>query len=354
MREGGIVPGGATGRGPAPGADGSPARTQGEAGPALRKVDLHVHTAFSSFRHLKFLRARDSYNDPLSVYERCRAVGCDYVAITDHDTIDGALDLLSRRGDLEPTVIIGEEVESFFPETGQWVHVNVLGVDEAIHEDLQRAKGNVYELVGHLRSRGLVHFLNHPLQSYRMQRKPMRFVEDVLDLFTHVELGNGTLPPGQNRAAAGILEYGRRMGLERFGVGGSDAHGLRPIGTYVTLAPGDDARSWLASVAAGSCVVVGREIGLMELIGQVYGIVGRYYRRLGTAEGRREMSPANYLAAAGFVPICLVGVPLFMNLLSYFGTQGLSEVVRRSLLRSDPEAAERSCVPAILQDEPEA
>jgi hypothetical protein len=77
--------------------------------------------------------------------------------------IDGALDLLSRRPDLEPTVIIGEEVEACFPETGQWAHVNVLGVDE-----------------------------NHPLQSYRMQKKPMRFVEDVLELFTHVELGNGT------------------------------------------------------------------------------------------------------------------------------------------------------------------
>ena len=39
----------------------------------------------------------------------------------------------------------------------------------------------------------------------------MRFVEDVLGLFTHVELGNGTLPPEQNRAAAGILER-RGMG----------------------------------------------------------------------------------------------------------------------------------------------
>jgi hypothetical protein len=307
-------------------------------GAALRKVDLHVHTTFSSFRHLKFLRAHDSYNDPERVFDRCRSIGCDYVAITDHDTIDGALDLLSRRPELEPLLIVGEEVESFFPETGQWVHVNVLGVTEAIHQDLLRAKEDVYTLVAYLRSRGLVHFLNHPLQSYRMQKKPMRFVEDVLELFSHVELGNGTLPPDQNRAAAGILEHGRRLGLQRFGVGGSDAHGLRPIGTYVTLAPGDDKRSWLASVAAGNCLVAGREIGLVQLIGQVYSIVGRYYGSLGTAEGRRNMRPANYAAAAGFVPICLAGVPLFMNLLSYYGTSGLSRVVQRSLARSDRRA----------------
>jgi hypothetical protein len=320
-------------------------------GNPLRTVDLHVHTAFSSFRHLNALRARDSYNDPLRVYDRCRDIGCDYVAITDHDTIDGALDLLSRRPDLEPTVIIGEEVETRFPETGQWAHVNVLGVDEAIHEDLKRAKGDIYDLVPYLRSRKLVHFLNHPLQSYRMQKKPMRFVEDVLELFTHVELGNGTLPADQNRAAAGILEHGRRMGLTRFGVGGSDAHGLRPIGTYVTLAPGEDRRAWLASVAEGKCVVAGREIGLMSLVGQAYEIVGRYYRRLGFPEGRRHMTPVNYLAAAAFVPICLAGAPLFMSLLSYFGTSGLSRLVSRSLSRSDLRTAARPGALSTHQEE---
>ena len=317
----------------------------------LRTVDLHVHTIFSSFRHLKSLRARDSYNDPLRVYERCREIGCDYVAITDHDTIDGALDLLSRRPDLEPTVIIGEEVETRFPATGQWAHVNVLGVDEAIHEDLKHVKRDIYELVPYLRSRNLVHFLNHPLQSYRMQKKPMRFVEDVLELFTHVEVGNGTLPPDQNQAAAGILEHGRRMGLARFGVGGSDAHGMRPIGAFVTLAPGDDRRAWLASVAEGKCVVAGREIGLVELVGQAYGIVGRYYRHLGIREGGRHATPVNYLAAASFVPICLAGGPLLMSLLNYFGTSGLSKVVSRSLRRSDVRTAMESCAAPTPQED---
>jgi predicted metal-dependent phosphoesterase TrpH len=321
--------------------------------PALRKVDLHVHTAFSNFRHLKALRARDSYSDPLRVYDRCREIGCDYVAITDHDTIDGALDLLSRRPDLEPTVIIGEEVETFFPDTGQWAHVNVLGVDEATHVDLQRVKGNIYELVPYLRSRNLLHFLNHPLQSYRMQKKPVRFVEDVLELFTHVEIGNGTLPPDQNRATAGILEYGRRHGLARFGVGGSDAHGLRPIGAFVTMAPGDDKAAWLASVADGNCLVAGREIGLVGLLGQVYGLIGNYYGHLGTPEDRRRMTPYNYLAAATFVPACIGGVPLFMSLLSYLGTSGLSRVVEWSMTRAAvPGPADSSVVP-VPQEEPE-
>jgi predicted metal-dependent phosphoesterase TrpH len=319
----------------------------------FRKVDLHVHTSFSNFRHLKALRARDSYSDPLRVYDRCREIGCDYVAVTDHDTIDGALDLLSRRPDLEPTVIIGEEVETFFPDTGQWAHVNVLGVDEATHADLQRAKANIHELVPYLRSRKVVHFLNHPLQSYRMQKKPMRFVEDVLELFTHVEIGNGTLPRDQNRATAGILEYGRRLGLARFGVGGSDAHGLRPIGAFVTLAPGDDKAAWLASVADGNCLVAGREIGLVGLLGQVYGLIGNYYGHLGTPEDRHRMTPYNYLAAATFVPACIAGVPLFMSLLSYLGTSGLSRVVEWSTTRAAVPGTARSCAVSVPQEEPE-
>jgi predicted metal-dependent phosphoesterase TrpH len=323
------------------------------AGTLLRKVDLHVHTSFSNFRHLKALRARDSYNDAMRVYERCREVGCDYVAITDHDTIDGALELLSRRPDLEPTVIIGEEVETSFPETGQWVHVNVLGVDEAIHDDLSRVKRSVYELVPYLRSRNLVHFLNHPLQSYRMQKKPVRFVEDVLELFTHVEVGNGTLPPDQNRAAVGILEYGRRLGLTRFGVGGSDAHGLRPIGAFVTLAPGDDKNAWLASVAEGNTLVAGREVGLMELVGQTYGIVGRYYQHLGDPAGRRDMTPFNYLAAAAFVPLCITGAPLAVLVANYLGTSGISRVVSRGMTRSELPIASSAWAAPAAQEQPE-
>lgn len=299
--------------------------------PALRKVDLHVHTVFSSYRHLKILKARDSYNDPLRVYERCREVGLDYVAITDHDTIDGALDLLHRRPDLEETVIVGEEVETWFPDTGQWAHVNVLGVTEAIHGDIQKARWNIYDLVRYLRERKLLHFLNHPLQSYRMQKAPLRFVEEILELFTHVEIGNGTLPPKQNRAVEGILDYGGRHGLNRFGVGGSDAHGLRPIGAYVTLAHGETKESWIDSVAGGRCLVAGREIGFLGLVGEVYSIIGRYYRRLGVPDGRRDMKLANYAAAAGFIPICVSGVPFLINIINYLGTSGVGEVVRRSV-----------------------
>jgi len=320
--------------------------------PPLRKVDLHVHTVFSSFRHLKILRARDSYNDPLRVYERCREVGCDYVAITDHDTLDGAYDLLSRRPELAPTVIVGEEVETWFPETGQWVHVNVLGIDESIHRDIQEARESIYELVEYLRGRKILHFLNHPLQSYRLQKKPAQYVEDVLALFTHVELGNGTLPPAQNRAVAGILDHGRRMGLVRHGVGGSDAHGLRPIGSYLTLAPGEDKESWIESVSRGECFVAGREVGFAGMLGEVYRIIGQYYGRIPTADGRLGMKAVNYAAAAGFIPICIAGLPFAINVLNYYGTSGIGAMVLRTFRDARPSDL-KGWAPPDLAEGPE-
>jgi predicted metal-dependent phosphoesterase TrpH len=308
--------------------------------PPLRKVDLHVHTVFSNFRHLKILKARDSYNDPMAVYRRCLEAGSDYVAITDHDTIEGALDLLSRDPSLEPSVIVGEEVETWFPETGQWVHVNVLGVDEASHRDIQKARASIYDLIGYLRGKGLMHFLNHPFQSYRLQSRPMDYVEKVLDLFTHVEMGNGTLPPAQNRAAAAILEFGRRLGVDRFGVAGSDAHGLRPIGAFMTMAPGENKSAWIRSVKEGNCLVAGREIGLGGLLGEVYSIVGQYYRHLAAPGGMKGMRLRNLAAAAGFVPVCVAGVPAILPSITWAGTSAVSALVHRSMRRAASRSKE--------------
>ena len=77
----------------------------------------------------------------------------------------------------------------------------------------------------------------------------------------------------------------------------------------------------------------------------MYGIVGGYYRHLVTPEGRRHMTPASYLAAATFVPICLAGVPLFMSLLSYFGTSALSRMLCWSLAHSDLRTPAGWCAP---------
>ena len=64
----------------------------------MLRADLHVHTWHSGYNHdLPFLKSRDCFADPLAVYRAAKARGMDLVAITDHDSIDGGLELLEPR-----------------------------------------------------------------------------------------------------------------------------------------------------------------------------------------------------------------------------------------------------------------
>ena len=94
----------------------------GDNGRVLR-ADLHLHSYHSGHAgHLKFLRARDCYSEPDAVYAAAKARGMDLVAITDHDTIDGALELLDHQPGAED-IIVGEEVSCRFPDVDLQVHI---------------------------------------------------------------------------------------------------------------------------------------------------------------------------------------------------------------------------------------
>jgi len=83
---------------------------------------------------------RESYSDPDAVYEKLKSLGMDLVTITDHDSIDGALDLLNQRPDLGD-VIVGEEVSCRFPDDEVVVHLAVYGMTESLHRELQPLRG---------------------------------------------------------------------------------------------------------------------------------------------------------------------------------------------------------------------
>jgi len=303
----------------------------------VKRADLHVHTRFSAWKHLRIIKPRDSYNDPLEVYEACRRLGMDFVPITDHDTVDGALDLLSRRPDLEPRVIIGEEVETWFPDTGQWVHVNVFGIDESDHNQIQHLKENVYDLVGWLRERGVFHVLNHPFQSYRVQKGALAFIEEILGLFDHFEVGNTTLSARHNRTVAEMLDYATALYTRKHGVGGSDAHHMRNVGMYcteATVAEEGGWREWLESLSRGGGRAVGRTIGAGSLTANIYRIIGQYYLSLRDPEVRRHMRAENYVAAALLAPACIAGVPAFLNLGNSLRLEAVTLYLRLALRES--------------------
>jgi len=263
----------------------------------------------------------------------------DYVAVTDHDSIEGALRLLEARPESAGRIIIGEEVETRFPDTGQRLHVNVFGLDEATHREVQRLRPNVHDLVAFLRRRGLLHVLNHPFWSYRFQTRPRAYVEEILDLFDHFEAGNSTMPPGHAETAEAMLRYGAALGLRKTAVAGSDAHVPDHVASSFTIASGDTAPEWLASVARGECSYAASHIGFPSLLSHVYRAVGAYYRDLASAEGRKGMAPINFLAAAAFLPGAVLGVPALLACLNEIKQRGVLVLTRRGLERIATAAA---------------
>ncbi len=152
------------------------------------KVDLHVHSRYSN-RSPEWLLRRfdvpDSYSDPRKLHAILRERGMDFVTITDHDRIDGCLDI----ADL-PGVFISEQVTTWFPEDHCQVHILVWGLSEPQHRDISHIRDNIYDLQKYLAAENLAHAVAHPL--YRLDEKfSRRHIERLLLLFRHFEGLNG-------------------------------------------------------------------------------------------------------------------------------------------------------------------
>ncbi|HKQ61867.1 MAG TPA: PHP-associated domain-containing protein, partial [Candidatus Polarisedimenticolaceae bacterium] len=266
-----------------------------------KRADLHLHTSFSGWRSLRLIDAQDCYVAPDEAFAAARARGMDYVCFTDHNTIDGAHDFLARHPEHEPRVIVGEEIETTFPGSEQWIHLGVLDVDERLHEDLARLRPDCYELIAELERRGRFFVLNHPFQSFRTRRALRRHLAPLLARVPAVEVVNSTSPASHARILPGLLrDVGR--------VGGSDAHTCRRIGAAYTTAPGGTKHEFLDNLKRGTCAIGGGPAGLGSLVRDVYTVIGQYYARLSP---RR---PRSALGGAVLLPAVLGGVPALLTL----------------------------------------
>src|SRR5262245_34303526 len=125
------------------------------------KADLHVHSKHSNRPTewlLRQFRAPESFSEPRDVYRRCRERGMDFVTLSDHDSIAGALEIAHL-----PGTFLSEEVTASFPEDGCQIHLLALGISEAQHGEIQRLRGNLYELRDYLAAEDVVCSVAHPL-----------------------------------------------------------------------------------------------------------------------------------------------------------------------------------------------
>jgi predicted metal-dependent phosphoesterase TrpH len=249
------------------------------------RADLHVHTCYSRYNHhIAFLGARDCYSRPEAVYAVAKARGMDLVAITDHDTIEGALALIERMPDARD-IIVGEEVSCWLPDGDLRVHLGVYGMTESLHHELQPLRRNVFDLVARLREASVFFALNHLLHFYEPRLSFDAYLR-LLEVVPALEVRNGTMVPAHNRlseqiAAAWTPVHG---GPRLAALAGSDAHTLRRVGTTWTEAPGRDRDEFLSSVRSGLGRPCGRDGGALAVSGDAYGVIRGYIASLAGLE----------------------------------------------------------------------
>jgi predicted metal-dependent phosphoesterase TrpH len=263
----------------------------------LLRADLHVHSYHSGTNgDLPFLRSRDCYSDPEAVYRTAKARGMDLVTITDHDSIDGCLELLDRFPDAAD-FIMGEEVSCWFPDAPLEVHFGVYGITERAHRELQPLRRNAFEVAAYLRREGLFFSLNHLFHFYREQVPFAKYMELVM-LAPGFEARNGAMLPRHNDLIEELL--GRdTAGAKMAPVAGSDAHTLRRIGRTWTSVPARDRREFMQNLAAGQGRPGGTHGGTLPLAADIYGVIVDYWVSLSGLR-RSELRAIDRLVGGAF------------------------------------------------------
>ncbi|HEY2122390.1 MAG TPA: glycosyltransferase, partial [Chthoniobacterales bacterium] len=236
------------------------------------KVDLHIHSKFSDrsaewiFRRFEF---PDSYSDPKLLYRRLKEKGMSYVTFTDHNRIDGCLEVAG----LEDT-FISEEITAQFPDDNVKVHLLLWNITEAQHIEVQPLRNNLFELQQYLAGAGIHHAVAHPL--YDMNRQlTAHHVQKLVLLFKHFEGINGlrdSLLSDTTRfilrslTPETILRFSERQKLEpthpepwrKVLVAGSDDHaGIFPASAYTEAPDCDSVRELFDYIRKGDCVIRG-------------------------------------------------------------------------------------------------
>lgn len=209
------------------------------------RVDLHIHSKYSDrsaewlFRRLSF---PDSYSAPRELYAKLKERGMDFVTITDHNRIDGCLEI----ADL-PDTFISEEVTTYFPEDRCKIHVLVWGISERQHGAISEVRDNIFEFQKYLAAERIAHSVAHPL--YQVNEKlTVAHLRELRELFTHFEGINGLRSPLLSSTIQHVL------GTSKVLTAGSDDHGgIYPARAWTETAQVSTPAEFLEHVRNGKC-----------------------------------------------------------------------------------------------------
>jgi hypothetical protein len=190
------------------------------------RVGLHLHSRYSP----------DSITPLERIVERARELGLERLALTDHETAEGALELKRREPEL---TIVGQETKTTEGE------VIGLFIDRTIE-----AYRPAEDVLDEIHALGGITYLAHPLDRRRARFAPHR-VAELASRVDVIEVHNQWSDAGANQAAADLA---RDLGIP--GACGSDAHAPPELGhCWLEMAEFDGAEGFLAALPGARIVI---------------------------------------------------------------------------------------------------
>jgi len=194
------------------------------------RADLHCHSSASELAKLGVQRALglpECATDPEEAYALAKRRGMDFVTLTDHDTITGALALADRAD----TFVSEELTARFRGEPRAAVHILCYGITPDDHDALLICAGDIERVAAYLHAKEIACALAHPFYAVDVPLLP-RHRRVLAELFAVWETRNGARARELNAPAAVYVETHGGTG-----VGGSDDHAGVTLGQTWTETP---------------------------------------------------------------------------------------------------------------------
>lgn len=243
-------------------------------GELMALADMHVHSQHSldgDEWFLKQIGASESYTQVEELYAMAKKSGMDYVTLTDHNTIEGALELVRRH---PKDAFTGVETTALFPETGCKVHLLIYDLNEVQFDQIQLLRKNIYKLRDYLRDQNLPCSVAHA--TFAVNGKlSMDILEKLILLFDLFEGTNGSRSATHNSVWTKSLEslrpddidalyakhkiepWSKNAWIKGF-TGGSDDHAGALVGKTHTYASAKTKEDFLQALRDKNTFAAGR------------------------------------------------------------------------------------------------
>lgn len=199
----------------------------------MLKADLHIHTRYSM----------DCQTPLDKIITRCQELGINCIAIADHGTAEGALEMQK----IAPfKVIVAEEILT--------THGEIMGMflKETIPGGISPS-----EAVRSIRAQGGLVNIPHPFETIRGSALKDEIINEIAGDIDIMEVLNSRSPFPANTNKA--RDFAARHHIP--GGAGSDAHTILEIGNaYIEMPDFDTSKDFLKSVASGR--IYGKRSGI--------------------------------------------------------------------------------------------